>query len=291
MKPAVLDQMVRSGRRFGKKFDLTWRYGLNLGPSAAYALNGVAPEGEARRVLRNLNRDGIAVTTVNSLLGEDSCYRELLAETDSRFAASAKEVENARAQADSNERGAQKPFMHFLLGQHPPVDPQSVYARFALENPIRQIANGYLGMYCHLCAYNVWFNFVTTSPASQSQLWHRDPEDRYILKVFVCLSDVDEGSGPFTYAPGTHQKGHIRQLPEYIHKDGMTPRSNDAQMAVVIPEDRWIKGVGSKGTIIFADTRGFHKGGLVRKRDRTLYIAEFLSQAAGRGIPTSTQGR
>ena len=67
--------------------------------------------------------------------------------------------------------------------------------------------------------------------------------------------------------------------------------SDDQQMAAVVPESRWVKGVGKKGTIIFADTRGFHKGGLARGNDRTLYIAEFLSQAAGRGILTSARGR
>jgi hypothetical protein len=287
MKPAVLSRMMRSGRRFGKNFELTWRYGLNLRPAAAYALSGTAPTGEAARVLRDLNERGIGVSSVDALLASDALYQEMLLDAERRFQIDAEAIAAARAQADSNERGVQKPFMHFLLGQNPRVEASSIYARFALQDPIRQIANSYLGMYCQLCAYNVWYNFVTTSPPTQSQLWHRDPEDRYILKVFVCMSDVGEGSGPFTYAPGTHQKGSAKRLPEYLHKDGMTTRSNDSQMAAVVPQDKWIKGIGKKGTVIFADTRGFHKGGLVRERDRTLYIAEFLSQAAGRGLSTA----
>jgi hypothetical protein len=35
--------------------------------------------------------------------------------------------------------------------------------------------------------------------------------------------------------------------------------------------------------MIFADTHGYHKGGLARERDRLLYVAEYTSLAGGRG--------
>jgi hypothetical protein len=55
-------------------------------------------------------------------------------------------------------------------------------------------------------------------------------------------------------------------------------------MADVVPCDRWIRGVGKVGTIIFADTHGFHKGGLARERDRLLYTCMFVSQACQRAV-------
>lgn len=288
---AILGPAVRGGRRFGKQHELTWRYVLNLGPTAAYAMSGVAATGEAARVVHDLNRDGVAITSAEALLGKDSCYADLARETEAGFEKCAEAMAEARADADRNSGGKQKPFMYFLLGQEPKIDPRSVYARFALQAPITAVVNQYMGMYCSLCTYNVWYNFVTKGPATQSQLWHRDPEDRYILKMFMCLSDVDDGAGPFTYAPGTHQKGTSRQLPPYLHKDGMTPRSDDSQMATVVPPERWVTCKGKKGTIIFADTRGYHKGGLVRQTDRILYIAEYLSSASGRGLSTDPRGR
>ena len=56
-------------------------------------------------------------------------------------------------------------------------------------------------------------------------------------------------------------------------------------MAEVVPAERWVKGTGPRGTLIFADTRGYHKGGLARERDRLLYTCQFLSKAAGGGLP------
>jgi hypothetical protein len=127
--------------------------------------------------------------------------------------------------------------------------------------------------------YNVWRTFACASGPRQSQLWHRDREDRLILKMFVYLNDIPEGGGPFTYAPGTHEKGTIHTTPEWFDEGGVR-RSTDEQMAKVVPAERWITAVGKKGTIILADTHGYHKGGLARTSDRLMYLAMFTSPAS-----------
>jgi hypothetical protein len=99
----------------------------------------------------------------------------------------------------------------------------------------------------------------------------------------VYLTDVDDDAGPFVYAAGTHLKKGAVPAPAYLFKDGSTPRSDDSQMSQVVSAEHWVKCVGPKGTVVFADTRGFHKGGLARGRERILYVCEFFSQGAGRG--------
>jgi hypothetical protein len=141
-------------------------------------------------------------------------------------------------------------------------------------------------MYSRVSYYNIWHTFATPVQARATQLWHRDPEDRYILKVFLYLSDVDDGAGPFTYAAGSHPKAKLRREPASAVDGDGARRSDDRQMAEAIPAERWVKGTGPKGTLIFADTRGYHKGGLARERDRLLYTCQFLSQAAGGGLRT-----
>jgi hypothetical protein len=54
-------------------------------------------------------------------------------------------------------------------------------------------------------------------------------------------------------------------------------RWNDQQMAEVVPAEKWIKAIGPAGSIVFADTRGYHKGGLAREHDRLLYTCLFTS--------------
>ena len=40
-----------------------------------------------------------------------------------------------------------------------------------------------------------------------SQQWHRDFNDRHLLKAFLYLVDVDAGAGPFEYVPGSAGSG------------------------------------------------------------------------------------
>ncbi len=284
LKPTLVRQAVR---RWSKQSEFSWRYLLNLGPTLSYAFRRPEVTGEAARVLAHLNREGIAITSVDALFGDRSQFQELFEESEQRQAQLATEMSAARKACESLDAHGQKPFLFFLLGSEPRLDIRSVFARFALSAPVAGIANAYFGMHCSLSTYNIWYNFVTAKGPTQSQLWHRDPEDRYILKVFLCLSDVTDGAGPFTYAPGTHPKGAIRKQPAFLFKDGSTTRSDDSQMAAVVPPAWWIKGTGPVGTIIFADTRGYHKGGLSRECDRILYIAEFLSPVGGHGISTT----
>src|SRR5262249_7951019 len=125
-------------------------------------------------------------------------------------------------------------------------------------------------------------NLPMRGKARESQLWHRDPEDRYILKLFVYMTDVDEQSGPLSYAPGTHARGLVKKTPAAtLCKEGpaYNYRTDDDQMAKIVRQQDWITAVGPKKTMVFVDTSGFHKGGLVRSHDRILYNCMYNSLA------------
>jgi hypothetical protein len=272
----MLKQMRRMARAT-RKYELTWRYAYNLAPTLAQRQSG-SLSGEAARVLRDLNRDGIAISSIEALLGTGFSYSELLASVKELQEARAAEIEAARANASDDTIG-KKTFLLEYLGRNPLFEPDSVYARIAVNTPLLKIANAYLGMYTRLRYYNIWHTFATQSKPRESQLWHRDREDLYILKIFIYLKDVDLGAGPFTYARGTHGKGTIRKEPEYF-LEGKVRRTEDEQMAVVVPRDRWTVATGPAGTIVFADTHGYHRGGLARTDDRVMYTCMYTSRAS-----------
>jgi len=260
--------------------DWKWRYLDNLGPSLAYHRSGHKPfSDEVARVLSELNQNGVATTSARRLLGEDSCYNDLSEAIDSLERDSGDQIAAARKAANGPD--GWKNYLIELLGKHPPLDPDSVYSRFALQPRILRIVSAYFGMFTRLRLYNVWHNFACEATPRNSQLWHRDPEDRYVLKVFVYHSDVDEGSGPFTFAIGSHSKGGLKRQPAYSRtQEDRARRSTDAQMAEVVPPERWKIATGPKGTMVLADTRGYHKGGFAKGRDRVLYMCMFASQAS-----------
>lgn len=278
MVPTVLRKLAKASRNY----DLTWRYLFNFAPTISYKFNRHTLSGEAARVLNDLNRDGVAVTSAQALLGPDSCFNELSEAVDVLERKLANQLTVARAAVSEDvPAGMEKKYIFPLLGDRPVLDASDVHVRFALQKPILQIANAYYGMYTRLGYYNVWHTFTTQGNARQSQLWHTDRDDlHYVFKVFVNLSDVDDAAGPFTYATGTHHKRKPRREPAYLFKEGNTPRSSDAQMAEIVPPERWVKSVGPKGTIIFADTHGYHKGGLAREHERIMYTCMFTSPFA-----------
>jgi hypothetical protein len=268
-------RMVRAARHYGP----TWRYVFNFSPTLSYRWNHRRLQGEAAAVLNTLNRDGVAITSAEALLGAGSCYAELCGAVEGFQASSQAEIASAQRGVDDRNAIGKKTFTLEYLGRNPKFDPVSVYARFALERNILGVANAYLGMRSRLRYYNVWHTFPTNADARESQLWHRDREDYLIVKVFLYLSDVDEGAGPFTYARGSHPKGNLQAEAAHF-LEGHVKRSTDAQMAELIPREKWFKGVGPKGTIIFADARGYHCGGLARSSARIMYTAMFTSPAS-----------
>lgn len=274
-------QQIKNIARGQRHNEFFWRYGFNFRPSVNYKLNFPADTDQAvATVVKNLNRDGIAVTSVDELLADKTPFAELESAVESLLASRRDELAEIKLRAGDETAIGEKTFNVELLGSEVEFDAESPFARFSLQETFLNIANAYFGMLVKLRYYNVWQTFATSGAARESQLWHFDREDNYILKLFLYLKDVDEGAGPFTYAPKTHRKGVLwGKQPEFSLEHNVM-RSTDEQMAAVVPKENWVRGVGKKGTIIFADTRGFHKGGEARTDDRLMFTAMFTSPAS-----------
>lgn len=259
---------------------LKWRLWWNAAASRDWRRRGEQPAGELElRLVRQLERDGVASCKIEELTGDPSLLPALEAEVARLAAAQAGAIEEMRSGA--GDKTAKKSFLYELLGIRPTFDPGSVFGRICLAEPILRVTGAYLGLFAELRYVNVWLNFRTDAPPQRSQLWHRDREDKRIVKLFLYLSDVGPGSGPLVYAPGTHSRGKIDQEPESFKERGHgNPRSEDPQMAAVVPAEKWITCTGSKGTLVLVDTTGYHRGGLAREHDRLLLSFMFVSPAA-----------
>jgi hypothetical protein len=147
------------------------------------------------------------------------------------------------------------------------------FVQIALHPAALNIANGYLRLRSTLRALELWWTRPTIGAAVQTQLWHRDADDVMNLKMFVYFTDVTRAAGPLTYAPRTHPLGDRRAAP--LH-DG-DHRSSDEQMAQVVPADEWAILEGESGTIVFADTCGYHKQLKPESEERVKLVAQYIS--------------
>lgn len=272
---------IRPILRSIKKTDLVWRFGSNFNPTVAYGARKDRELSKVQsRVVDGLNKNGIYITTVDELFGECAIFSDLQGAVTELLSNKEADIGALKSQANNPGEIGGKTFNLECLGSTLAFDPTSTFARFALNDNFLKIADAYLRMHAKLRYYNVWYTAACASAPRESQLWHFDREDHYILKVFLYLDDVDEGAGPFTYAPGTHKKGKYRSIEPEFFLEGGVRRSKDEQMNVVFPKENWLKGVGKKGTLIFADTRGFHKGGEARTKDRLMYTCMYTSPAS-----------
>jgi hypothetical protein len=276
---AAVASYRRSMARALRYNHLTWRL-LNSAPSFSYAMGGAAAlPSEGARVLRDLNRDGVALSSVDALGIPPPLFGELEAAVDALEKRRAADLAAARRDADDSSQIGTKTFNVELLGSNPTLDTDDVFCRFALQQSMLGISNSYFGMFTRLRYYNVWHTLATRAQPRESQLWHRDREDFLIMKAFVYLADVDRDAGPFTYAPGTHPKGRVSREPAFALEGGVR-RTTDDQMAAIVARERWIEALGTRGTVVFTDTRGYHKGGLARGRDRLIYTCMFTSRVS-----------
>ena len=147
------------------------------------------------------------------------------------------------------------------------------FSRIALHPAVLNVANGYLRLHSTLRALELWHTRPTPGSAIQTQLWHRDADDVMNVKLFLYFTDVRVPAGPLTYAPRTHPLGDRRTVPEHDEHR----RSRDDQMARIVPESEWRILEGPPGTVVFADTCGYHKQLKPESDERVKLVAHYVS--------------
>ena len=113
--------------------------------------------------------DGIAVTSIDRLLADPKPFAELEAAVASLLDSRREELDEIKLRAGDASAIGEKTFNVELLGSEVLFDPESVFARFALQETFLDIANAYFGMLTKLRYYNVWQTFATKGAARESQ--------------------------------------------------------------------------------------------------------------------------
>jgi hypothetical protein len=230
-----------------------------------------------RRVLDALRVEGFAVLPVAELLPERST--ELLDAGDRFIAETEDGLRREAAGENGGLRRSTKSFLVRRLAWGATIAPDDVLLRTALDARILDLANTYLGMWAKLEYVDLWH----TPPAGEaervsSQRWHRDFNDRLLLKAFVYLNDVDADAGPFEYVPRSFPGGELGDLwPWWPGYDGYPP---DDEFARRMENVRIETFTGARGTMILCNTAGFHRGGFATSKPRSLATWTYCSPAA-----------
>lgn len=159
------------------------------------------------------------------------------------------------------------------------LDKDDNYVKAAISGIFIQIANLYLKGRVRCTNIDYWLNFpdIEKKHAFGSQLWHRDYEDKKLIKLFIYFKDVVDTSGPFYYVRASHTGGKYGQLFKTKPPLGVVIDERDVLKAV----DKLdvVKLMPKAGTIIFADTYGIHKGGHCLEEERQVFTCTYTTFA------------
>jgi hypothetical protein len=159
------------------------------------------------------------------------------------------------------------------------VPPEAIAARpqifnWGLDDRLLDIAEAYIGLPVAYDGLNLIYTVADGQPTATRQ-WHRDREDRRMLKVAVYCNDVREGGGPFQLLSRLDRNQGDQRGYHY-------PPYTDADLARIFGPDyerEIITCMGRAGTVVIADTATyFHRGEPPVAKDRGAIFYSYFAR-------------
>ena len=123
-----------------------------------------------------------------------------------------------------------------------------------------KLINGYFEKPCHLYGADYWLHKPSKGERFSAQLWHRDPEGKKIIKLFLIIKDVGLSNGPTEFIKQSHRTSKNFFLRNIYRNKTNTP-SNVCEKIIKEKKGELFISEGKSGDIILLDTSGFHRGG------------------------------
>jgi len=253
-----------------------------LGNRAArrhYASDQPALDSLQQEIVERLRVDGYATLPLGELVRDPQTWPDLEAEakrfvreTEAELARERESGESALRRREGKEFVIRKYAYDIALGLDDP------WLRLGLNRRLLDIANTYLGMWTKLEYVDVWYTPpVGGGDRRSSQRWHRDFNDRHLLKAFLYLGDVDEDAGPFEYVPRSAPGNELENLWPWRPLGDNYPPEEELDAKI---DGRSVRFTAPKGTVILCNTSGFHRGGFAVGKPRVLATVTYSSPAS-----------
>ena len=150
------------------------------------------------------------------------------------------------------------------------------FLEFGLDERLLAMVSEYLGELPVLPYIFLWRSQASDGPLKTSQLYHLDHSDVRQIKLFVFLSDIDEGNGPLVVIPAK-PSNKLRKNLGY-NWTFERRRVYDEEMYRWPEASKKIAITGKKGTAVLADTsRLFHYGSRVKSSVRYILVYRYLT--------------
>ena len=230
-----------------------------------------------RSILADVREQGYSVRSFQDVFSDAGLWREIEEQRD-RFVTST-EADLAAGGEHVRVRPG-KEFVVRLQNYGVELGPADPWFRAVASRRLLDIANAYVEMWSKLEYVDVWYSVPqpATGERISSQRWHRDYNDKHLLKVFLYLVDVDEHMGPFQYVAGSQPGGQYADAWAWQPLGQNYPTEEELEERV--PASAVQRFTGPAGTLLFCNTAGFHRGGFSTTAPRVLATATYSSPAS-----------
>jgi len=172
----------------------------------------------------------------------------------------------------TNAQPKKRDYLLSTWGETAVYDKHNPFMALLEHESFLKVAGCYLGYQPILNTLQLDCAVKAKEPPQNIQLWHRDPNDKKILKIFIYLNDVGENNGAFKYLRYSRTKHK-----DYFSFKEYSIRNGD------IDEEKYKEDIitftGKRGTVIFADTSGLHCGGYVKEGERKMLTLGYVTRA------------
>ncbi len=230
-----------------------------------------------RRIVSDVDREGYCLLTFGDLFPDEALWHEL-EEMGNRFI-----QETATDLAQGGEHVRVRKGKEFVVRLHSygvDLGLDDPWFRVCASRRMLDIANAYLRMWSKLEYVDAWYSVPQPKGSERisSQRWHRDFNDKHLLKAFLYLVDVDEEMGPFQFIPGSQPGGPYADAWPWKPLGENYPTESELERR--IPPSAVRTFVGPKASFLFCNTAGFHRGGFSTTTPRVLATATYSSPAS-----------
>ncbi|KAF3890858.1 phytanoyl-CoA dioxygenase family protein [Tolypothrix bouteillei VB521301] len=144
------------------------------------------------------------------------------------------------------------------------------FSQWGKEKRLLSIIENYIGLPIAFHGVHLRKDFPNENQFG-TLLWHKDSEDRRIIKIIIYLTDVEEHHGPFEYIPLSLTSAPSLNYYRLYYKLWRSNYVgiNDEQVQEIIPKKYWKSCPGPAGTVIFVDPRRALHHGTLRTQDRS----------------------
>jgi phytanoyl-CoA dioxygenase PhyH len=247
-----------------------------------------ALDAEQAKVMDGLEDKGMSIVPITEFFpdADQDLWGRLRAEGD-RFVERV-EREREKRLAKEAKKGKKKglgkgDYIMRLHGKDvPSLGVDDPWLKLGVSDRMLDVVNSYFGLWSKLTYVDLWY----TPPAEpgvarvSSQRWHRDYNDARLVKVFIYLTDIREDTGPLEFVLGSTPNGEYGQLWPWrpVSNDLYPPQDEFEQR---IPESSVVALTAPEGSMIFANTSGFHRGGYATgDRPRVMAVYNYSSPAS-----------